>query len=407
MATRRNPYDVTEQSPETDYGQTDSYYNGGSMYPAPGGEAPQGGQPPAQQVGAVPPPPSAVGPVGTPAAAIPTGQSINQALWHTGGYAAPAAWNVGNYGATPGGYDDAKWMDPNYLTPKYAVGKLYQSGKLAGTPLEEIVKQIQAAYPGTGWNGKDLLTNFPGIGNVDFIRDFGLTSASENGLAWQPESENAGPEAAISSLFSGVQLPQGGGQQAPSPDGGAPAANNELMTILRSLISGGGNQDILNRRVESARTHLDSDRQSQTDYLLAKLADQGLIGSGPVQSSLAGLESDLGANFGDEVNQIYADESANADSRMMTALSLMSGLSTADQNRALEWFKANTDAGQGQQRIDLDQSLGLGNLALGNARLGADYSLGLGNLQSADIGSLIELINGMIRGAGQSADGYV
>ena len=67
------------------------------------------------------------------------------------------------------GWDATNWNDPNMQTPKYVSGRIF-SKYSAGDPaqVEAAMAEIQKAYPGAEFDGKDKLT-IPGVGTVDVI----------------------------------------------------------------------------------------------------------------------------------------------------------------------------------------------------------------------------------------------
>jgi hypothetical protein len=103
---------------------------------------------------------------------------------------------------------------------------------------------------------------------------------------------------------------------------------------------------------------------------------------------------------------IQADESENADERMMQALSLAAGQTNEGNRNTIDNFRAQTER-QGTQ----------GNLALGNMSATNDYNLGLGQFgldrdklnldqQNMTTDQLIELLKLLGAGAETSAGGY-
>lgn len=129
------------------------------------------------------------------------------------------------------------------------------------------------------------------------------------------------------------------------------------------------NQGIVDRRSEIARENLDRFRKSQGATDQAALAERGLAGSGAEQTAQHRMNSDIADQYGSALSGIIANESENADSRMMQGMGIAKDMSTAEAQAAIDKFRANTDRG-----------LGVGNLDLGNRRLGLDSELGKGKL---------------------------
>ena len=205
-------------------------------------------------------------------------------------------------------------------------------------------------------------------------------------------------------------VPQAGGGVQMSQSSLPPAQQTdpELWNKLKSLFDSGGdfNQDIVNRRSENAATALRKHANSRKANNNAYLAERGLIGSGPEASAQNRVEEDIANQYADAVSGIYADESSAADQRMMQAISLAAGLSTADADRLLGYFRANNDF-----------TLGQGDLALRNSVASNNYNLGLGDfglrreelqhkINTVPTDQLIELLKLYLGGAQTSAGGY-
>lgn len=374
-------------------------------------------------------------------ALLPSGSSIMNALqgggpgfvdpgtFDTGGYAQPG-FTASNFAQqAPSGYDPAKWTNPQHQTPKYVVSRIL-SGYNLGDPsqLQAAVADIQRAYPGTTWGGRDVM-NIPGIGDVDFITDFG----GANGLAWQPADgaappSNTGPARSLFNAIQGVGA-QGAGSGAGSPfqapgsadpfasmgggvfmnggwtprgmhtaeelaaydaqqalqggsPGGAgapvgpavsPTSRAGIDQILAQLLApqGGFNQKRADARVESAREQLERTRKSQTGTITAELADRGIYSpsGGPSTTALSALEEELAGIYGGTVRDIYADETQSADERFIRALELAGGLQSDDAQNLIDQFEAET----GRQ-------VGLGNIEVGHERNAIDRLLGMENI---------------------------
>ncbi len=366
--------------------------------------------------------------------------------WDTGGYARPGFTSSNFNQQAPSGYDPAKWGNPDHQTPKYVVSRIL-SGYNLGDPqqLQAAVRDIQSAYPGTTWDGRDHLS-IPGVENdVDFITDFG----GANGLAWQPAggqsaggpsptalrsfaniqgvgaqgasgmpAANNGPDP-FASLGGGTFVPgvgwyptanltpemqaavaasgqSAGGPAAPGATAApavSPTSRQGIDQILASILSPDGpgsfNQKRADSRVESARESLEGARKSETDSIMAMLAERGTYSpsGGPSTTALSGLEGDLNRTLATTVRDIYSDEGQSADERTIRALEMAGALSSDDADRLLDQFRAETDRNVGMGQLDLgrernaiDRTLGEGNLALGRDRLGLEGALGFGGL---------------------------
>jgi hypothetical protein len=176
-----------------------------------------------------------------------------------------------------------------------------------------------------------------------------------------------------------------GGSGGGSSSSGPGFTNDSLKNALAGLFPNGAfNQGVVNQRLDSARDTLNRQRKSSTASNQAALANRGLIGDGPEQSAQNRLDERLFDSFTNAAGDIYADESENADSRMMQALQIAAGMTAEEAENAISWFRAQTDRNLGEgnlalggRRLDLDRVVGEGNLALGNYRAQSDYDLGL------------------------------
>ena len=300
-------------------------------------------------------------------------------------------------------YDDSTWESPGM-----PMGQEPWMDVPQGTPQPPAAAPQAAPAPGGD----------PLQGKVaDIYKKFGLPELRDDELQQfnlrmsQGQSPDEILKNTLDDAATRFPLNRGGGGGSPSgPQGpGTPRvqSNSTLNSTLEGLYAGGLNKDIVSQRVSGARDDMERARKSTSATNRAALASRGLIGDGPEITAMNRADERLGDTYAQEIGDIYADEGGNADQRMMQALSLAAGLSTADADRLVRQFEAETNR-TGMQ----------GNLALGNLRAGNDYSLGLGNLglgrdqllQAADAGDMdrmIELIQLLLQGAGQGAQGYL
>lgn len=256
--------------------------------------------------------------------------------------------------------------------------------------------------------------------------DFGGRGPDDNERASDMENIAKYGEAAFKSDFAKRNKPQalpGGGAMGDvnylgGQGGGNSGGFGSIMDELKKLFPNGAfNQDIVNRRVDNVRDQLNRFSNSRNASNRAQLASRGLIGSGPEITAINRNEENIGNQYANALSGIYADESANADARMMQALQLATGM-TSDQARVeleRELGLKNLDLGWG--RLGLDKTLGLGNLALGNMNGTNDYNLGLARLgldrdrlqheiENGNIDQIIQIITQLLAGANTSAGGY-
>lgn len=186
----------------------------------------------------------------------------------------------------------------------------------------------------------------------------------------------------------------GGGSTAPYTfsTGGGPATNTQsyadLMTELKKLFPDGGwNTDLVNRNTESAAEQIRRFGKQQNQYDESILASRGTIGDGPQITAQNRLEQDLADKYSNAVTGIYSNETNAANSRMISALQMATGLTESEATNLVNSYNAETNRGLGignlglgQQTIDLNSILGMGNLALGNKTADNNFTLGQGNL---------------------------
>jgi hypothetical protein len=129
---------------------------------------------------------------------------IDRTGWNTDGYATPN-YTADNFGNAPAGWDSKKWSDPKHQTPKYVVGRiLTQAGDLRDpNKRNEAIANIQKAYPGAQFNGKDKISIDGGRSWVDI---FGGASAGIYSPAWQDESSQGGIGGGVTSMNKGSLL---------------------------------------------------------------------------------------------------------------------------------------------------------------------------------------------------------
>jgi hypothetical protein len=287
----------------------------------------------------------------------------------------------------------------------------------SGTMADFLGSHPQYANQLQGVNGSKDVFNLPTGERLDLVGDVGGanrhnwngTGVNAQGIPDQPAGGGGG---GLPAAFGSVADYMG----SKSGTGGF----GDLKGTLSSLLNSGGNfnQAAVNRRVSNAADTLNRNRQSQLRTNQAMLADRGLIGSGPEASAMTSLESLLGDTYNTAVNDIYANESQQADQRLMTALQIAAGLTTQEAQQAIDWFKAQADLslGQGQlalgnRNADITNTLGLGNLALGNSQNANNYALGQGRLDldwaSLDQATKNQLLDQYLNAANQARSGNI
>jgi hypothetical protein len=161
-------------------------------------------------------------PAGAAAAAAP-----DRSGWDTDGYT-PPAYVPPQAGAVPAGWDATKWNDPNHQTPKYGVGRILSTFPPTVEGLKAAMPDIERAYPGTTFNGKDKIT-VPGVGPVDV-----LEAAGQGGKAWR-----WGADDTASPLDAGGAAPTNALVDA----SGGPSNQADVLALIQSLMQGQGAPD--------------------------------------------------------------------------------------------------------------------------------------------------------------------
>lgn len=369
----------------------------------------------------------------------------------------PVGYDQGNPGPmddpTKGNLADATMPKGGYDYEKFRKGWAY-GGKGFGSQtnigeLQQFIKDNPAFASGVTLRGEkvydptgkfmfDAIGNFTG-GDPSQMTRIALEGNSKPKLKKPPVVK--GPKGA-GMLIEGapkgtkdtevIKLPKAGGPkppvsppplppQQPIDDGGkvfneapvdpkVPQLDMDgILKQLSGMFPGGMfNQNLVNSRVDAATGALEKGRKSRLANNRAALAERGLLGDGAEATAINRMDSDLYDQYTNAVSDIYGNESAQADQRMMQALSTAAGLSSEQARQAIDKFRAtnennynmgNLDLGKG--RLGLDTELGRGNLKLGQGRLSLDDKLGTGNLA---LGNRNASINEML-GKGQLALG--
>lgn len=249
----------------------------------------------------------------------------------------------------------------NYVKPQ---GSSKDRFSLGGDEVLDLVGDV-GGKNSHGWN--DTGFNAQGVPNGPAGGGSGMPAGSPPGLFGS---------------IADFSASQGQGGAAGKPN------SADIFSNLKGLFPNGAfNQDTVNRRTEIAREDLQRQSKSRNATNKAALANRGLIGSGPEITAQNRSEESIAGQYGNAVSGIYANESDNADQRMMQSLQLAAGLSSDEARLLVDKFRAMTEADLGHGQLALghtkanqDYSLGMGNLALGNTRAANDYSLGAGNL---------------------------
>lgn len=160
---------------------------------------------------------------------------------------------------------------------------------------------------------------------------------------------------------------------------------DDMIGTLKGLFPDGAfNQDVVNRRTDISRDNLNRYGKSRMDTNRAILAERGTLGSGPEMTAMNRSEEDMASQFASAQSGIIADESENADQRMMQALSLAAGLSSEQAQNLIDTFRATTERDYGYGRLDLDRDRLGSDTDIASRRLSLDEMLGTGDLSLRD-----------------------
>lgn len=112
---------------------------------------------------------------------------VDRSQWNTEGWATPEYLGQAAGGAMAG-WDQTNWDDQNMQTPKYVVGRILSNYSPDIQGLSAAMAEIQKAYPGATFDGKDKVT-IPGLGTIDML----VNAGGENGSwAWQDLTNDPG-----------------------------------------------------------------------------------------------------------------------------------------------------------------------------------------------------------------------
>lgn len=228
----------------------------------------------------------------------------------------------------------------------------------------------------------------------------------------------------------------------------APTMDDIGMELSKLFPNGMFNQSLVDNRVSSATDALERGRKSRLATNRAAMAERGILNSQD-SPAMNRMDESLYDSFAGTVRDIYGDESANADSRMMTALTTAAGLTSEQARQVIDRYRADTERtnvgnqftlgkgqlelghknagitrelglgniGLGYRNAGINEMLGKGQLALGNLNAANNYNLGLGQLglgqqelvqraQQGDTTALIDLLKLYMGGAQSTQSGY-
>lgn len=217
------------------------------------------------------------------------------------------------------------------------------------------------------------------------------------GAPQQPPPELMGPAAQVGQdPFS--QLITGGISDVIGAGGGPTTEfGGQTQDAISRLLDRGGafDENILGRRLESSIEGLNTLESSRINNLEARLADRGLIGSGPQKGGLEGIARDIAGIGATEFRNIIAAEQEQANQRFNTGASLAAGLTAQQPQNLLD----ATGQGTGRQdilsRIALDTLRNQQDFAETVGRFGLDRDLARNQIEDQRLGQIAGLINSL------------
>ncbi len=123
--------------------------------------------------------------------------TVDTSQWDTDGWGTPQYTGKAAGGAMAG-WNQENWDNPNMQTPKYVVGRILSNYDPSGEGLTAAMQEIQQAYPGATFDGKDKVT-IPGLGVIDV-----LVNAGGENRSWAWQDQTNGPGAQGSALQAAV-----------------------------------------------------------------------------------------------------------------------------------------------------------------------------------------------------------
>lgn len=169
----------------------------------------------------------------------------DHSAWDTDGYSAPQ-FTPPMPGADVrlNGFDFHKMQDPNNQHPKYVWSRIAaantQDGKL---DVATAVQQLQQAYPGTTFDGKDGV-DIPGVGKIDLLQG---ASSGQNTPQWLTEEEANGSAKGPGEVGGPLTMYDNGGVAHSAPADTGDSTYAKLLAMLQQQMGGGLDQQALER----------------------------------------------------------------------------------------------------------------------------------------------------------------
>ena len=383
----------------------------------------------------------------------PASPVVQTDQWSGGDTVVPNA----NFGRTTG-YDLKNFNDPDMQTLKYQAGRLatrYDPANPNALTALLADPEFKRLFPNaTIVDSRSGTVNFGSAGDIDMIKNFGAPDAE---WAWQPTNGAPGSSGTASGGTARTGAGSGStigdlrdvyttlGQQYAGP-GDAGITNGPLQQVgqdpLSLMISGAlakligdegstnfgrdvqgslmdqldrsGNIDdpAVARRFESARELLDKGRRTMVNDLRGDLASRNLLSEPgiPQGAEIGGvgrITEQIAPGFSRALRDIYTDEAARADTRLMTSLQMATGMAS-DQARNLL-----AGIGEGTARQSALSDIALRTLEQNQtwnmflAQFGLERDKVMYDIQNGQIESILPILQAFIQLGGLANAGYV
>jgi hypothetical protein len=249
------------------------------------------------------------------------------------GYAQPS-YQAAHAGGVLPGWDATKWGDTSHQSPKYVVGRILSQFPATTQGITAAVAEIQKAYPGSTWNGKDTVT-IPGVGPVDILQ-----GASQGGQAWQ--WGNLLDAAGTSTGFAGGGTGSGTVAGTVTPDTGDIAASlspDVLAQLQQLLTMDPDNISITDSDLAPMSAAHDAalqrGRRLQQAGAAERASETGTLGTGGFDADVNRSYQEMGNQQAGFDAQLMNQKATERRAQLMQALQIGGGLMDADMERAL------------------------------------------------------------------------
>jgi hypothetical protein len=285
----------------------------------------------------------------------------------------------------PAGWDQSKWGDPTHQTPKYVVGRILANYPTTPAGLQAATAEIARSFPGTTFNGKDILT-IPGVGPIDVLTG---ASVGGTGWAWQPVESGSGASSGTgtgatgatgttgsiidqliarmtggssslptaptfgtqegANLQPGMNMAFGSGQTIPTTYSASTAAGSSgegggqygqairdmVLKIMNQSPTDVTNNDAYRGAVGAYDTEQQRNSERERNAIAERMAAEGTLNTGGFSDQVLGAEQARGENTANFAGQLAVRELENQRDEIMQALNAGAGLLTAEQSLAL------------------------------------------------------------------------